>query len=107
MVNTALIGAAVMGACYTGRAEFGDAMQKAERIGKSAMAKAEEHVGVVNNLLNKLDNDGDGKADLNEAKVTVSKFAQRHKGLTGVHRGSAAGLQAGMIHTGQMSRSEA
>ena len=90
VVNTALIGAAVCaGACYTGRAEFGDVMQKAERIGKSAMAKAEEHVGVVNNLLNKLDNDGDGKADLNEAKVTVSKFAQRHKGLTGGFIGGA------------------
>jgi hypothetical protein len=90
LVNTALIGAAVCaGACLTERAEFGDVLEKAERFGKSAMAKAEEHSGVLTNLLHKFDNDGDGKADLNEAKITVSKFAKRHKGLTGGFIGGA------------------
>ena len=40
-------------------------------------------------LLNKLDNDGDGKADIDEAKVTITKFAQRHQGLAGGFVGGA------------------
>ena len=65
-------------------------MQKAEKLSAQAVSKAGEQVGKLSHLLDKFDNDGDGKADLAEAKVTVSKFAQSHKGL-------AAGFVGGAV----------
>lgn len=96
VVNTALVGGAVAcGACISGWAKPDDLLKQAEVIGERAKAQATETVGMLGNLL-KFDANGDGEANLAETRITLSKFAHRHAGLTaGVMGGALLGYKLG------------
>ena len=90
MMNVALLGAAgCAGACLLGIATPEKLLQQGKVLGEKVVDKAGKEAPRFASLLNKLDNDGDGKADIDEAKVTITKFAQRHQGLAGGFVGGA------------------
>ena len=94
IVSTAVASAAVAcGACAIGWASPEDLQAKAQEL-RGAARNAAEGIALpqINKALLHLDTNGDGKVDLQETKVTLSKFIQRHRGLSG---GFAGGLLVG------------
>ena len=97
IVNSAILGIGVAGgACLAGYAKPEELLKKAEDVREEALKRAGETAGKLNGVLDKLDQDGDGKVTGAEAKMTLSKFANRHTGLTaGFAGGAVVGYKVG------------
>jgi uncharacterized membrane protein (Fun14 family) len=84
------------GACLAGYTKPEELLKRAEDVGEQALQHASKTVGKLNGLMNQLDQDGDGKLTASEAKLTLSKFAHRHAGLTaGFVGGAVVGYKVG------------
>ena len=101
-VQNIVVGAAFLtggiagGACLAGWVKPEDLKEKAEQIMDKGVEKVHENMDKLTGIMAKLDADGDGKVDLSDSKLVLSKFYKKHSGFSmGLVGGALVGYRMG------------
>ena len=101
-VQNIVVGAAFLtggiagGACLAGWVKPEDLKDKAEQIMDKGVEKVHENMDKLTGIMAKLDADGDGKVDLSDSKLVLSKFYKKHSGFSmGLVGGALVGYRMG------------